>query len=125
MTTQKHSFDINIYRGDTFTKYIMLYEDEELTTPIGAKGITFKCTARIGPNDAELFNIGAITTDVDGELILTMSSDETKEIGAKGLPHAGRFDIEATADNLIDIYVYTVAVGNVYITDDYTYGDES
>lgn len=121
MATTRASFDIVIYRGDTYVQELQLYEGKDqhdLSKPMDLTGMVFQGMARKNPNETKWFDIPIAVTDVkNGKLEINLDNEQTKNLGKPDSLHSGKFDIQVTKSGR----VFTFAVGNVTVTDDFTY----
>src|SRR6516162_4880252 len=111
MTQMPGTYDLNLYRGDTYGWKFVLWQDTNKTIPVDLTGCTAKAEIRDKSGGSKICPIkctinGTNNNEIDAVLLAA---------DCAGAPNGG-WDLQVT----FPTGVRTILAGKVKITDDYT-----
>lgn len=105
------SFDLDLYRGDSYHWTFVLWQDKNKTIPIDLNGATVKAEIRDKPSGAAIVHLTTVVT-LPNTIVMTMTPAMYADCPVEGV-----WDCQVTFS---DLDVHTVLRGFVGVTADVT-----
>lgn len=106
------SYNLDIYRGDSYAWEFKVWDDEGKTEPFDLSGATPKAEIRDKPGGTTIFELECMIVDTN-VIRMELSAELSRSLPTRG----GGWDLQLSYP---DDQVVTILAGTVMVTPDYT-----